>query len=819
MKRLDILFVNLPTFNFELLRGSFTGNTNLSHMLAMPLGILYLSSYLKANNKNIGQVGLLDYPLTMERIKKYKSIKEFILKEAQKKVKFKPDVIAISLNFSSAHLFFKVAVKTLKKLWPKTVVVVGGIHATNAFDNLLTKKEVDYVIRGEGEIALSQVVEQLANNKKIRVRGVFSKSDLNKARVFPLANHIGSLDVLPFPDWGLLKIKKYMTALGRRRSMAEAKKKKMATLMTTRGCPFRCSFCSAHTVHGRKVRFRSVKNIIREIKILNQKYGVTLFIPEDDLFTADQKRLLTILRAVKDLNIHGLELQFPNNLHINTTTEEIIDALIGCGTNIFNFAVESGSEYVQKNVIKKYVDLRKARDLVKLCHQKKVIARCCFVIGFPGESKKLLNETYQYMKKLEADWCVISIATPLIGSEMYQQFLDRGEIKHGEDLWEKTFFTERDFDTKEISAAELNEFKYRVNIDVNFINNVNLRNGNFDRAISLFKDIFYNYPFHIFALYGMYLAYEGKSQFKKASQMVKKINLLIATDKRAGEMYRKYGDLLPSDYKIAEKDKRRSIFLRKKILEIAYQSQSSHIGSCLSLVEILSAIYRNVALEKIKKNQNNKDRVILSKGHGALALYVVLNSFGLLDDKKLLSYCCHNSLLIGHASHHISGIEHSTGSLGHGLSVGVGMAIGLKAKGYRSHVYVVVGDGELQEGSCWEAMMLAGNLKLANFTLLIDKNNLAGLGRIDEHNSLRPLKNKLESFNFHVLEVDGHDERSISVAIRKQKKIKKPIAIICQTVKGRGVSFMENKNIWHYRPLSKKDFQKALLEIEKRASI
>lgn len=810
IKHPNILFVNLFALPFKFIEEKFTKKTSMSETLAMPLGILYLSSYLKANNQ-LGKVGLLDYPLSIENITDYLDVKDYILGEAKKQVKFKPDIICISLMFSASYPFYKLTAELLKTLWPEVIIVVGGIHATNCVKALLTTTKVDYVLCGEGEIALSEMVKQHKEGRPIQVKGLYSKDDICQSKSLELAEQIENLDSLPFPDWGLLDMERYSTALGRRRPMGKSAKKKVAAIMTTRGCPFRCTFCSAHTVHGRRVRSHSVENIVQNVKALYQKYGITLFTPEDDLFTADPKRLLSVLKGIRDLNIPSLELQFPNNLHVNTTTEEVIDALIECGTNIFTFAVESGSDYVQKNIIKKFCNLEKARALVKLCHEKGAIARCCFVIGFPGETKELLEETYQYMKDLNADWCVISIATPLIGSEMYEQFLERGDIQDNEEAWAKSFFTERDFDTEEITAAELNEFRYRINLDVNFVNNVNLRNGNFDRAISLFDDILFAYPFHIFAYYGLYLAYKGKKNMEKAEEMVKKMRQLIAKDKRAKEMYEKYGDLLPFHSKAP--NQKGAASLRERILEILHKSGASHIGPCLSMIEILLAVYKSVNLEKIKNKKDDRERVIVSKGHSAAALYTVLNHFGLLKDEELETYHKDGSLLGGHVTFTVSGVEHSTGALGHGLSVAVGIGIGLRNKKIDSRVYVIVGDGELHEGSNWEALQFTTHCKLNNLCLLVDYNKLSGVGRTNDCCNLEPLKKKLESFGFETFEVQGHNQEEIYATIQKTKNFKKPVAIICHTIKGKGVSFMENNNVWQYRPLNEEDYKKAIFEI------
>lgn len=259
----------------------------------------------------------------------------------------------------------------------------------------------------------------------------------------------------------------------------------------------------------------------------------------------------------------------------------------------------------------------------------------------------------------------------------------------------------------------------------------------------------------------------------------------------------------------------KSVQLRKKILEIIYESQASHIASCFSMVEILSAIYRSVDLNKIKSKEYERERVIVSKGHSAAALYVVLDYYGLLKEGEIKNYYKNGSLLSGHVTHHVSAVEHSTGALGHGLSVGLGIATGFKSKKINSRVYVVCGDGELQEGSNWEALMLAGHLKLNNLCLFVDCNKLAGVGKLDNVCCLEPLKSKLEIFGWSAFEVDGHNEEKIYEKIQETKKTEKPTVIICNTIKGKGVSFMENNNVWHYRPPNKEEYEKALLEIEK----
>ena len=254
--------------------------------------------------------------------------------------------------------------------------------------------------------------------------------------------------------------------------------------------------------------------------------------------------------------------------------------------------------------------------------------------------------------------------------------------------------------------------------------------------------------------------------------------------------------------------------LRVRIAELISQASASHVGSCFSMIELLDAVYQNVDVDKIKQGKDDRDRVIISKGHSAVAVYAVLTEYGLMDRSTLESYGQSGSLLSGHVSHFVPFIEHSTGALGHGLSVAVGICIGMKSIRLNSvKCYVLVGDAELQEGSNWEALMLAGQLRLSNLCLLVDKNELGGVGNTALVCSVDPLKARLESFGFKILEVDGHDQPAVLEAIATFKSADKPVAVIGSTVKGRGASFMEGQNVWHNRPPNKEDCERIRLEL------
>ena len=234
--------------------------------------------------------------------------------------------------------------------------------------------------------------------------------------------------------------------------------------------------------------------------------------------------------------------------------------------------------------------------------------------------------------------------------------------------------------------------------------------------------------------------------------------------------------------------------IRKNILHIANLSGSPHVGSALSCTDILATLYFKILN---LNDYENRDRFILSKAHSAMALYSTLYEKGLLSKDDLEGYYQNGGTLPAHTDKDTNPyIEISAGSLGHGLPIALGMAHSLKLKNKEQKVYVLMGDGESQEGSIWEAAMLAPQLNLDNLTVFIDRNNLQGYGRADELLSYEPIDKKFEAFNWEVLRVDGHNHKDIEEAINV--KTTKPKMIICDTTKGKDVDFMEDKLIWHY---------------------
>jgi len=264
-----------------------------------------------------------------------------------------------------------------------------------------------------------------------------------------------------------------------------------------------------------------------------------------------------------------------------------------------------------------------------------------------------------------------------------------------------------------------------------------------------------------------------------------------------------------------------SIGLAKKIrlhaLEMTHLGKSSHIGSILSIADILAVLYENILqFDPRKPKLDTRDRFILSKGHSGAGVYAALaeKNFFLVDELK--KHYSDGSIFSGHVSHKgVPGVEFSTGSLGHGLSVATGMALSAKLDKKTHRVFNVMSDGECDEGSNWEAIMFASHHNLDNLVAIVDYNKLQSIYSPKLTLNLEPFRSKWESFGWSVVEVDGHDHAELTDALQAESSGSgKPLCVIAHTVKGKGVSFMENNNLWHYRTAQEEEYKDAKKELE-----
>lgn len=253
--------------------------------------------------------------------------------------------------------------------------------------------------------------------------------------------------------------------------------------------------------------------------------------------------------------------------------------------------------------------------------------------------------------------------------------------------------------------------------------------------------------------------------------------------------------------------------MRRTVLEMAYAGSTVHIACAFSIIELMTVLYRyHLRYPGNDPRAEGRDYLILSKGHGVMAQYACMRELGWLDDSHVQGYFKDGSDLKGLSDSRVPGLEVTSGSLGHGFSVGVGIAMGLQRKGTDQKVYAIVGDGELNEGPIWEGALVAAHHKMDNLMLIVDKNGFQAMGPTDDVLALGDLAAKFSSFGFETLEVDGHDEVAVDAAIHRlwASGAGKPKALVARTVKGKGVHFMESDNRWHYTRLNAQTFADAI---------
>jgi anaerobic magnesium-protoporphyrin IX monomethyl ester cyclase len=543
-KMTNILFVNIPATSLNGIE-QFATSKNIDRLpIVMPLGILYLSASAKFNCKNQNNFQLLDYCADYDKIKNYAdNPKKFFIDLAIEKVTVQPEIISITLNFACMYDTFLFCVNELKRLFPNSCIIVGGIQASNTVNHLIKICNIDYVMCGEGEIAFPQCIDQYQSGISLNeIKGVYSRDKIPDKKIIT-TDFIENLDMIPYPDWDILDMDIYSKTKTGWTHETDVNTM-VASVITSRGCIFHCTFCSAHTIHGRKMRGRSIENVISEIKELNKKYGINGFTFIDDLITYDKKRMIDLMVSLKKLDIENLKIEFPNALSINTTDSDTIDLMERSGVSTIILALESGSSYTQKYIIKKNVNFDKTNIITNYIRKNhpNIDLRCNILFGFPHETKQLMQESLDFVKTLPLDWVRFFAAVPLPGSEMYQQFIEMGAIQDSPENWERVHFGfgSRAFDTPEISAEELNEFIYQANLDLNFKNNYNVRTGNISRALHHFKEIVKIYDFQIICWYSILNCYTKLNDAEGVKITETKIDQLLKSDERAIEMYEKY---------------------------------------------------------------------------------------------------------------------------------------------------------------------------------------------------------------------------------------------------------------------------------------
>jgi anaerobic magnesium-protoporphyrin IX monomethyl ester cyclase len=504
-----------------------------------PLGIAYIAAYLEKHGSC--EISILDALIEGDTnegtvLDGGKAIRYGLTddKIAERVREFNPDVVGVSCLFAAIEKDAVNVCDIVKKVKPGACTVVGGAHAGAIADKLVEQNQsVDFVIQGEAELTFVELLAAIPNEGRIAgIDGLAFRAD-GKTRLNPKSKYIQDLDILPFPARHLFDMNKYFQKAS---AHGNFKKSPYTQIISSRGCPFKCTFCALGNHWGSKQRMRSAENVLEEIEFLVNTYHIKELHFEDDNLTADKKRALRIFNGMIEKKF-DLIWVVPSGMAVASLDEELLVKMKESRCYSVTLAIESGSQWVITKLMKKPVNLKKVPDMVKTVRKAGLEVRAFFIIGYPDETKETIRETVEYAKRLELDWAVFSIASPIPNTEMYRSCVKKGYFKESDYDPVRSFHTSI-IKTPEFTAEELAEMREEAIIDVNFRNNPNLIKYDVDKAIESFNQVLSHYPHFDFANFYLGEAYLKKGDKARALASYKKTLELNPSHKDAAKRIR-----------------------------------------------------------------------------------------------------------------------------------------------------------------------------------------------------------------------------------------------------------------------------------------
>lgn len=447
------------------------------------------------------------------------------------------DIIGISMNASNAHRPNMILAELCKKKWPNAILVVGGAHATSYSEQIISSKYVDILIRGAAERSFLELVRCLMRGEACaEIDGVVLGLSGGS-----ISQPFRDLNEFPGYRYDLIDMEYYVTH--DELSPLSSKGDRVGVVMTSRGCPYQCTYCAASQVHGKRVVFRSVDSVINEIAGLIDKYQINRIAFIDDLFGSNKAWFYDFWAEVDRLGLK-FDVVVPAGLSLNVFNKKMLDVLILHGLKSVFFPVESGSSYVQRMIIRKNVNLAKAKGLIAYAKSRGVFVGVNIVMGFPGETVECMEETREYVRGLEVDWCAFFIAYPYPGTAMTSQYLERGDLSlEGlEYIWDNYSQGSkgRGFDTVEITSMDLVDYVYDLNIFVNFFENHNYSIGSSSFLIERFSKVVSSYPYHVVGWLCLAKCWYELCDYGRVRAILEGVAALVKSDNQSSSMLSRY---------------------------------------------------------------------------------------------------------------------------------------------------------------------------------------------------------------------------------------------------------------------------------------
>lgn len=474
-----------------------------------PLGLAYIAAVLEKKGYEVVIVdALLEGIEAGERdqaegLYRYGLSDEELAKRIQTA---KPDVIGISCLFSNKDWDMRSLAGIAKKVCPECPVVVGGVHPTAIAAELLANEPaIDYVVLGEGEDSFLALLQAIESQQGFETLDGVAYRTAGSVTCAPKTRFITDLDTVPFPARHLLNMQEY-SRLGSAHS--GYKQKPFASLISSRGCPAKCTFCSIELLWGKIPRYRSAQSILAEIEFLITHYGVKEIHFEDDNLTSNKVRAMQIFNGIIERGFN-VSWTVPSGLAIYSLDEELLEKMAQSGCYSISLAIESGDQTVLDKLMCKPIRLERAKPLVDKARSLGMKTKGFFILGFPGETKASMCKTVDFAKSLELDWALFFVATPLVGTKILQVCKDNHYLVDEAIDYAHSFYT-GNIRTPEFDGEYVEALKEEANIDINFRHNPNLRRFSVDEAIRDFKGVL---DFYSRIWYGHF--YLGEAYFKK----------------------------------------------------------------------------------------------------------------------------------------------------------------------------------------------------------------------------------------------------------------------------------------------------------------
>ena len=533
-----ILFIIPPYFNID---DYLPGNNRSSVMppFTIPYGILSLQAYLAAHCARSVEIDVMDLNLPMRQAvdnnETIDLLARFEALVAERVRSFKPTIAGISALFNISFRYIGDVARVVRENAPEALIVAGGGLPSAAYQQVLEMcPAVDAICKGEGEIPLRDLVD--AEDRVALLEGHASWITRRGVAAGKIPGHtfVQDLDEIPMLEYGALNLDDYNSRSIDKRFTGQ-KKREMA-IHTSRGCPFKCVFCSNPSLHGHQVRAMSVERVAAEVRRMKEEWGMTVLLIEDDHFFYDKARAKAVLRALVEMNVR---IEFPNGVAVYAIDEEVAELFSQAGVSTVALAVESGSDYVLNKIIKKPLKTIMVKDKVKMLREHGVQSHVFIVLGLPGELDEHRQQTLDLLLDVGFDWAHIFCAVPIFGSRLHEICVDKGYI-------EETNFLDH-VNTKSVIRApgvdpdEIERTAYQMNLMANFVHNFNLKAGNYETARRYFENVVNKYPAHAFGHYALAQAYEGLGRANDAVESRRKFDEILAADDWWREQSEKYG--------------------------------------------------------------------------------------------------------------------------------------------------------------------------------------------------------------------------------------------------------------------------------------